>query len=234
MISIRNAASALAAGAKGRALFARSNAAAPGRPTESDFELARANFAQLFAKIMRLYTIGETASVSKREAVQLADSLAYVLGTSTLSPEETVRTLAVPDIDALYEQRLAELNTRIDSTLALWREVCITMPPLNNVALRDTLASIGKLRSLYDTRFAAHEVPCSIDYQLSAPVSDNLQGIDYLHAWLQQALAEARYLARFDTQGCIALLKRICPDYRGLHVNLYDLVKPHESELALA
>ena len=62
-------------------------------------------------------------------------------------------------------------------------------------------------------------------------MSDSLQGIDYLHAWLKQALKEARYLAQFDTQSCIALLERICPDYRGLHVNLYDLVKPHEAEL---
>jgi hypothetical protein len=30
------------------------------------------------------------------------------------------------------------------------------------------------------------------------------------------------------------VLERVCPDYRGLHVNLYDLLLPHEDELRLA
>lgn len=214
------------------ASLAEANAnAAETSPTEADIALAQSNFAHLFAQTMRLYTLGETASISKHEAVQLSNSLAYVLGVHNLSFEETIHALAVPNVDALYEQQLELLEKRVDSTLELWRNVCATMPPLNNVSLRDTLASIGNLRSLYDTRFAAHEIPCSIDYQLSVPVSDDLQGIDYLWAWLQQALAEARYLAQFDTQDCILLLQRICPDYRGLHVNLYDLVKPYENEL---
>ena len=46
----------------------------------------------------------------------------------------------------------------------MWREIIVTMPSIRNVALRDTLASLGELRRRYDTRFAAHEVPCDIDY----------------------------------------------------------------------
>lgn len=56
------------------------------------------------------------------------------------------------------------------------------MPPIRNVALRDTLASLGQLRQVYDTRFAAHEVPCDIDYQLSMPVDPWLLGLDYIEA----------------------------------------------------
>lgn len=77
----------------------------------------------------------------------------------------------------------------------------------------------------------AHEVPCDIDYQLSKPVDPELMGIDYVRAWLKQFLREARWIARFDSDSCVAVLERVCPDYRGLHVNLYDLLLPHESEL---
>ena len=38
-------------------------------------------------------------------------------------------------------------------------------------------------------------------------------------------------LAQFDAGSCIAVLERACPDYRGLHVNLYDLLFPREHEL---
>lgn len=105
------------------------------------------------------------------------------------------------------------------------------MPVIRNVALRDTLTSLGELKRRYDVCFAAHEAPCDIDYQLSKPVDPNLMGIDYVEAWLVQLLAEVRWIAQFDVGGCVSVLERVCPDYRGLHVNLYDLLLPHESEL---
>ena len=50
---------------------------------------------------------------------------------------------------------------------------------------------------------------------------------------LAERRAEARWIARFDVEGCIAVLERTCPDYRGLHVNLYDLLLPHERKLLI-
>lgn len=81
---------------------------------------------------------------------------------------------------------------------------------------------------------AAHEVPCDIDYQLSESVDPKLMGIDYVEAYLAQLLSEARWIARFDVGSCVAVLERACPDYRGLHVNLYDLLLPRKDELAPA
>lgn len=95
----------------------------------------------------------------------------------------------------------------------------------------ETRLSAAFLITTYDVLFAAHEVPCDIDYQLSEPVDPNLMGIDYVEAWLTQLLAEARWIARFDVESCVAVLERACPDYRGLHVNLYDLLLPHEGKL---
>lgn len=69
---------------------------------------------------------------------------------------------------------------------------------------------------------AAYEVPASIDYPLSKPVSEQLKGLDYVEAWLAQLLVEAGFLARFDTDEMTAYLETWCPDYRGLFINLYD------------
>ena len=57
---------------------------------------------------------------------------------------------------------------------------------------------------------------------------------DYIEAWLAQLLAETRWIAQFDAASCVNVLERACPDYKGLHVNLYDLLLPHENELAIA
>ena len=76
----------------------------------------------------------------------------------------------------------------------------------SNVSLRDTLMSIGDIKSRYDTYFAAHEVPYDIQYQLSAPIDESLRGLDYIQAWLNQLLRETQYIAQFTPKSCIAVL----------------------------
>lgn len=198
---------------------------------EPDFERAQEKFARLLAHVANLYCIGDSSSISTYEARELATSIAFVLGIVGATPKEAARVLDVEDPIALWHDSIAALDARVDSALELCSEIVAIMPPLRNVSLRDTLASLGEFRSRYDTFFAAHVVPCDIDYQLSEPVDPALMGIDYIEAWLAQLLEETRWIARFDVESCIAVLERTCPDYRGLHVNLYDLLLAHEGEL---
>ena len=195
---------------------------------------AQRSFARLMAYVANLYCMGESSSVSAREMVQLTASVAYVLGIADATAEEAAGTLCTDDPVALWHDRLAVLDARVDAALATWRRIILTMPPIRNIALRDTLASLGDLKLRYDTCFAAHEVPCDIDYQLSEPVDTSLQGMDYIEAWLPQLEYETRWIAQFDIDSCINVLERACPDYRGLHVNLYDLLFAHKSELDLS
>lgn len=192
---------------------------------------ARDTLVQLFAKLAALYTGGGAASISRAEAAQLAASLSYQLGLDGLTDGEAVNVLCAAAPDELLRRAQKRLAVRVDAALATWRQVCVIMPPFRNVALRDTLASIGGLRRTYDTYFAAHEVSGQIDYPLQVPVDDTLQGIDYVQAWLDQLLSEARYAASFTFESSVAVLERACPDYRGLHVNLCDLLQAHEGEL---
>ena len=159
-------------------------------------------------------------------------SVAYALGIADATADEAASVLDVDDPIALWHSCLNTLDVRVDMALDVWRGVIAIMPPIRNVALRDTLASLGELRRRYDTHFAAYEVPCDIDYQPSKPVNPQLLGLDYIEAWLAQLLAETRWIAQFDAASCVNVLERACPDYKGLHVNLYDLLLPHENELA--
>lgn len=192
---------------------------------------AQRNFAQLMAYVANLYCMGGSSSVSDREMVQLTASVTYVLGIADATAEEAAQMLYVDDPIALWHERLTALDARTDAALATWRNIVLTMPPICNVSLRDTLASLGDLKLRYDTRFAAHEVPCDIDYQLSEPIDVHLQGLNYIEAWLAQLERETHWFAQFDTASCIAALERTCPDYRGLHVNLYGLLSMHVDEL---
>lgn len=185
------------------------------------------------AHLATLYCHGESSSLSEFEAFQITRSTRYVLGISDAAPSSVLHGLASSP-QRFYEQKLAELERRKVALMRLWRDVCATMPPIRNVSLRDTLASIGDVPVHYDMRFAAHEVPCDIQYQLSAPVDDSLEGLDYLEAWLAQLKRETAWLAHFTPESCTAVLEEICPDYRGLHVNLLDLLEPYENRLVRA
>lgn len=195
-------------------------------------ERASHNFEQLMEHVANLYCGGSSSSVSAYELHELAQSVSYALGLVDASPEEAVQVLDVDDPITLWQEAVAALERRVDAVLGVWREVVATMPPIRNVALRDTLASLGEIKRNYDARFAAHEVPCSIDYQLHRPVNPSLMGIDYTEAWLSRLLSETHWIAQFRVESCILVLERVCPDYRGLHVNLYDLLLPHRDELS--
>lgn len=194
---------------------------------------AQQNFAQLMTHVASLYCMNGSSSLSQHEMAELTLSVAYTLALADATPEEAIQALCVDDPVALWHNRLATLDWRIDNALAMWKRIVLTMPPIRNVALRDTLASLGDLKSRYDTHFAAHAVPCDIDYQLSEPIDINLKGLDYIEAWLAQLERETTWIAQFDVDSCISTLERVCPDYRGLHINLYDPLSTHASELKL-
>lgn len=207
-----------------------SNIQEAGRPNAMR---AQHNFAQLMTHVASLYCMNGSSSLSQHEMAELTLSVAYTLGLADATPEEAAQALSADDPIALWHERLAALNCRIDNALITWKRIVLTMPPIHNVALRDTLASLGDLKSRYDTRFAAHAVPCDIDYQLSEPIDISLRGLDYIEAWLAQLERETAWIAQFDVDSCISTLERACPDYRGLHINLYDLLFAHASELKL-
>ena len=199
--------------------------------SQQDLEEMRARvqdgLMRLFVKQCRLYTCGGSSSITQLEADDLLCSIRYVLRIDNLDDPATLARLASDDIDVLFKQGLEDIERRVNETMELWRQVCVTMPPIKNIALRDTLASIGQFRKVYDTYFAADKVLVNIDYPLSEPISEDLEGVDYVYAWLQQCLKEAQYIAQFDRNECIAVLKRYCPDYKGLLINLYEPIKKH-------
>jgi len=179
-------------------------------------------FAQLMAHICNLYTLGESSSVSESEAYDLAASAVFVLEAGSQGKTSTLPSAPNISLIALWTKRRKALEARIPHVKELWQQAVDIMPPIRNIAARDTLLSIEQFPNRYDTFFAAHEIPCSIDYPLSIPISDSIQGLDYVEAWLIQFIAEAQFLTQFNVDEMTAYLDLWCPDYRGLLINLYE------------
>ena len=133
--------------------------------------------------------------------------------------------LAVAGFSITREEALMLAERRVES-LAETERVEFGPPAI------EAIAEAGASSPFLMREDAAHEIPCDIDYQLSEPVDPQLLGLDYIEAWLAQLLAETRWIAQFDAASCVNVLERTCPDFKGLRVNLYDLLIPHEDELA--
>ena len=193
--------------------------------------------AALLVRQIALYTANESSSVPTAAARELLRGVLFFLAV----PEEPEASSPSEDAGSRYEaERAARIRTLLPLdladelargqrraqrdaalTLALWRKVVETLPPLENRSLRDTLRSIGRGFRRYDTRFFPQRFDCDIDYQLAQSVPESLLGINYVNRYLANLAAENILLTRLPQGEVRAVLERSCPDWRALLVNLY-------------
>lgn len=187
----------------------------------------------LLAKHTALYTMGDSSSVPTHIAQELFDSICFVLHIDSADDPIVIRNLCDGNLDREFKKGLATIETKIELAKDLWKAVSIATPFIQNIALRDTLKSIGGCWEHYDFRFFAHEIDCDIDYPLCHAVPESLLGVDYINEYLRRLLAESSFLGRFDIPTCIRLLQGSCPDYRGLLINLYEPIATNALGLSL-
>lgn len=189
-------------------------------------------FLRLLERRTAIYTMGDSSSVPKHVAVDLLRSVCFVLGIDPDEPTVPPELLTV-DLEAEFRRRLAEIGRKVELSKKLWQDACVSLPMIPNIALRDTLASIGDFPKSYDYRSMAHEIPCSIDYPLCHPVSESLVGVDYINEYLRRLLIEADFLQRFELESCERVLAASCRDHLGLLINLCEPIATNAIGLAL-
>ena len=196
-----------------------------------DLDQARRGASQVFARLVWLYTAGESTSIAKEEAERLLGSMAYVLGVRSLDEPVAVAALACDDPLGAFEKRRLALERRAAATVEAWRDVAATMPQIPNKSLVETMASIAEVPRRYNTYFSAQDVPAELTYQPHGFDGRGLLGIDAVEAWLDAARDEAAWLARFSADDLTRVLDAHAPGYLDTTISLRDLVEPFEREL---
>ncbi len=174
---------------------------------------------RLLSERISRYTMGDSTSVPVETATRLLEGILYCAHLNRSAGAQSL-----PDSTTLVGrwqagvQRAKRLRKRAKLLLL---EAQRMQPPLTNTAFCDTLAALPTFFRGYDPDFFAHEIPCSIDYPLCHPVSEENTGIefflDYLHRWL----AESAFLRAFSPESLRALYERYYIDFVDLLVNLY-------------
>ena len=171
----------------------------------------------------RRYTSGESSSVPWETAQSLLASLLYTLRLNGEDPGERGRQLAESDLTEELRRGQTRLRRKMDYARRLWRRLAGSGAAGDSRALGETLLGIGEFWRRYDWRFAAHEIPpCDIDYPLALPVSEDLQGVDYLTEWLSRLETELRFRDAFPREAREAAWERFHPERYDLPLNLYE------------
>lgn len=184
---------------------------------------------------MSLYTLGESSSLPEYDAYRLVASTCFVLGVDPADPDFADMCVTADDgIQEVFDRNLLLIEKKAARFDTLWKEVCLSVPLLESVSLRDTLEGLRGFGDRYVPRFFAHELPCEIDYPLCFPVSESLQGVDYVTTYLQRLLVECRFLQLFDIQDCRRALTSCHEDYGELIMNLFEPIASCALGCALA
>ena len=176
----------------------------------------------LLARQTRLYTSGESSSVPWETAQSLMASLLYTLRLDGAGDSPRWQQLAEADLEEELLRGQARIRRKLQWGRRLWQRLMASGAAGESRALGETLLGIGEFWRRYDWRFAAHEVPCDIDYPLALPVSEELEGVDYLNEWLGRLETEVRFQACFPAAERAAAWERFHPERYDLPLNLYE------------
>ena len=201
--------------------------------TPDEENAVKARLFALLARQARLRTQGDHSSLREEDAAELLESLIYTLQIHLRRNGMPMHELLTADLRAMLERGQAALRHELDAAKTLYQVALRSVQTLGSRALADTLRGIGPFFNRYDHRLYAHQIPASIDYQLCAPVPDELRGVLYIRDYLERLLIENELVTKFASARVAALLSRAAPDYRDLLINLYEPVAANAVGLSL-
>jgi hypothetical protein len=176
----------------------------------------------LLAEQTRRYLSGTSTSIAVDTARELFQSLLYTLRLVFKETGRPLSSIASEDLPTLLRQGQRLLREKVQNARLLWRQACLTSSSINHLYYHETLEEIRQFFRRYDLYYFAHQIPCSIDYPLCVPVSEDEPGISYIERWLQKIILENQMLRCFPSENVKRLLIRINPDYQDEPLNLCE------------
>lgn len=192
--------------------------------SEEDKMLIEVKMWNLLAYRTERYTMGDSTSLPVEMAEELFKSLRFSIGIELKNSRNPMEVLMKEDLNDLLKASWSRMEDMIAKGKKLLEAVIKNSSNIENISYNDTLKEIGDSFKKYDYRFLAHNMECSIDYQLSNAVSESLQGIEYVNEYLKSLLTENEFCRCFHRDKIIKVLNSYCQDYKGLLINIFEPV----------
>lgn len=193
-----------------------------GNITKEERMLIEAKIYNLLGKWTERYTMGDSTSVPIEVAEELLKSICFSLDLELKKLKNPIKSLMEKDLIDLLKDSWEIIESMIVIGKNLLEDVLKNSSNIGNISYNDTLKEIKASFKRYDYRFFAHKIECSIDYQLSNPVSESLCGIEYINEYLKSLLIENKFCKAFHRDKIINILNGYCKDYKGLLINIFE------------
>ncbi len=178
---------------------------------------------ELAAERAELYAMGDS-SIRVEMFSELVKSICFTMNKGIKAEKVAVESALKGDLRRLLEVGRTQIELEVKHGKELLRRAEESAIDIENISYLGVIPGIEKFFKGYDYYYFAHEIPGDIDYQLCVPVSEKLQGIDYITKYLRRLIAENESCGYFEKDKITALLKSYCQDYKGLLINLFEPV----------
>lgn len=197
----------------------------------SVFQFTEEEYQQYLTKLWDLLTwqakrkIGiDSSSMPSEQADNLLESILYTLSIvceeDNLSPQKMLEA----DFHELIRRGWAILDCKRRELYERWNTLCQNAPDIPNVYYVTTLKNIQQFFQSYDLYYQAHEIPCSIDYPILSPISEEIKGISYIEEYVMRVGIENEFIHCFPLENVLRLLNIATEDYLEDYMNLCDFI----------
>ncbi|GEM_PF-6695547 len=164
----------------------------------------------------------DSSSISYERAEELLSSLLYTLSLVAEADEVELTEVVMRDAEAALLRGTKILDEKRRNLPIFYQNIIDIAPEIDNIYYLSTMSEIGCFFKRYEIYFSAHEIPCSIDYQLLRPVPESRLGISFIEEYLYRISLENQILRYFDPREVEYLQQRNTPNYNDVPLNLCE------------
>lgn len=176
---------------------------------------------------LKYYTKDESSSVMVETAESILQCIDYTIGIylKTFDNIELITAeLKHTSLSDMLKTGQDLINKKILDSKRLFYKINKSKLKVDNYSYNDTIDyGITPFFKEYNSFFAAHEAPCSIDYQLCIDTM-NYIGIEYLYNYLENLSLENEFCNNFNISKINELLKGYDKKCELLLINIFELL----------
>lgn len=199
----------------------------------NDVSLIQNKLSEMLTERVASYTMYHSSSLPVQTAQELYMSVCFLVNNYMKKSYTSFSSLINIDAKALLENALKEIEAQLGICRQMFVQIKSASPQIENFSYKDTIKGIYSFFKFYNYKFFAHQIPCSIDYQLAHAVDNKLQGIEYIREYLTRLKIENTFLSNFDNSFITALLHSASPEYKHLLINIFEPAAINAIALAL-
>jgi hypothetical protein len=188
--------------------------------TAEEAALVKAKLWELLGKQTEHYAGGDS-SVDIETAEALLKSIGFTLSLGMKEGLIKKRDLLNKPLSSHMELCRELIRSKMSDGKRLLSKLRAVLT-VSSYPMEETLYEIEAFFKRYNWYFLAHDIPAMIDYQLSQPVPESLEGIEFINEYLNRFLIEADFISKYSKTKAEALLTACYHDYSESVLNLYE------------